>query len=172
MVKSVVKPQNNTLLGRDIVLKKSVFTRLFGVFFFFGESRRCPAPKCGAIPASLHSDKVNIQNLLYHELIAGSALRLHPRPLMCRESSPRYTRLASLATRDIASPKTTLSCFRLALQLRYISIWMYQIKPYNYNKPWRFCQVVRRKKQFCKNNLKYYIKSLDNKVNKYYNLVY
>ena len=43
-----------------------------------------------------------------------------PRLLMCRVASPRYTRLASLATRDIASVKTILNCFRLALQLRYI----------------------------------------------------
>ena len=157
MVKSVVKPLIMRILRESRVPKKSVFTRAFGVFCFGMPWGRCPAPKCGAIPDSLHPDKVNIQNLLYHELIVGSALRLHPRPLMCRESSPRYTQLASLATRDIASPKTTLSCFRLALQLRYISIWMYQIKPYNYNKPWRFCQVVRRKKQFCKNNLKYWI---------------
>ncbi len=34
--------------------KKSVVTRLFGVFCFFGESRRCPAPKARALPTAPH----------------------------------------------------------------------------------------------------------------------
>ena len=42
------------------------------------------------------------------------------RPLLCRIASPRFSRLALLATWDIASPKTIINCFRLALQLRYI----------------------------------------------------
>ena len=39
-----------------------------------------------------------------------------PRPLLCRISSARYTRLDLLAMRDIASRKTVINCFSLALR--------------------------------------------------------
>ena len=56
MVKTVVKPFIMRILRKSRVPKKSVFTRLFGVFCFFGERRRCPAPKARALPTALHPD--------------------------------------------------------------------------------------------------------------------
>ncbi len=41
-----------------------------------------------------------------------------PRLLLCRTASARYTCLAFLATRDIASPKTVLNRFCLALHAK------------------------------------------------------
>ena len=85
---------------------------------------RPPVPETGALPTALH-----LEILFYKEIYHGGLYtplwahrnRRASRLLLCRKSSPRYTRLDLLATRDIASPKTTLSCFRLALHLLYTS---------------------------------------------------
>ena len=59
---------------------------------------------------------------IYREICADleiifilSAAHRIPRPLLCRISSARYTRLDLLATRDIASRKTVINRFSLAL---------------------------------------------------------
>ena len=56
MVKSVVKPLIMRILRESRVPKKSVFTRVFGVFCFGMPWGRCPAPKPSALPTALHPD--------------------------------------------------------------------------------------------------------------------
>ena len=51
----------------------------------------------------------------YPPRTAMAVLRVLSRPLMCRKASARNTCLAFLATRDIASEKTVINCFHLAL---------------------------------------------------------
>ena len=56
MVKHVVKPLLLRILRESRVPKKSVFTRLFGVFCFGIPWGRCPAPKAPALPTAPHPD--------------------------------------------------------------------------------------------------------------------
>ena len=60
-----------------------------------------------------------------HEMRRGALITINerkktktPRLLLCRTASARYTCLAFLATRDIASPKTVLNRFCLALHAK------------------------------------------------------
>ena len=54
----MVKPQISTLLERDRVPKKSVFSRTFNGFAFLGKRSRCPAPKPSALPTALHPENL------------------------------------------------------------------------------------------------------------------
>ena len=97
MVKSVVKPLKMGFLRERIVPKKSVFTRVFGVFCFGIPWGRCLAPKPGALPSALHPDYLIFKILTGFGLACG---------------------LGHLA--DLTVPRTVIQCRSVARNARYL----------------------------------------------------
>ena len=145
MVKSVVKPLIMRILRESRVPKKSVFTRAFGVFCFGMPWGRCPAPKCGAIPASLHPDIV--LNFSVSGQICGQTTLLRDyRKEECPKKSV-FTRVFGLWKNE----KTGTACMlpnQARYQLRYIPMGERRVPclPNYYSNKVPVCQAPLSKK--------------------------
>ena len=110
MVKHVVKPLFLKNLRENILLKKSVFTRLFGIFWYFIMRGRCLAPKARALPTALHPEIFD-----FFDLQLSAALPVATKALTalmaCQSPSCRHSLLLAY------SPA---GCARKRPQLRYI----------------------------------------------------
>ena len=142
------------ILRESRVPKKSVFTRAFGVFCFGMPWGRCPAPKCGAIPASLHPDIV--LNFSVSGQICGQTTLLRDyRKEECPKKSV-FTRVFGLWKNEKTGTACTLPN-AVRYQLRYtpkihVSFYRCQVLLY-YIKKILFCQhgfsnILRKRQSF------------------------
>ena len=108
--------------------KKRVASTLF--FFFWskcGDSNsRPPVPETGALPTALHLEisKLKVENGKLKVVFVVVGYYKYPKPALLpsafvSHSFVRQASLALLAMREIASSKTILNRFPLALQLSY-----------------------------------------------------
>ena len=93
MVKHVVKPLFLKNLRENILLKKSVFTRLFGVFRNLITMGRCLAPKARALPVAtktLTSPMARQSSSCCHSLLLASS------PAGCARKRPQLRYIPKL----------------------------------------------------------------------------
>ena len=111
MVKHVVKPLFLKNLRENILLKKSVFTRLFSVFRNLITMGRCLAPKARALPTALHPEVFNFLFDLQLSAALPVATKALTAPLACQSPSCCHSLLLAFSATGGARKRP---------QLRYI----------------------------------------------------